>query len=144
VQEEVGLLGARTSSFGIDPDLGISVDITSTGDTPEATPMTVSLGDGPAIKVMDAGMLAHPAVKNLMIQRAEAANIPYQLEVLRGGTTDAYVIQTTREGVPSGCVSIPCRHAHTPSEMVDMNDVQNIVRLLIEIVRQPIDLGLEI
>jgi endoglucanase len=143
VQEEVGLLGARTSSFGIDPDLGMSVDITTTGDTPEASPMNVSLGDGPAIKVMDAGMLAHPAVKNLMIQRAEAANIPYQLEVLRGGTTDAYVIQTTREGVPSGCVSIPCRYAHTPSEMVDLNDVQNSARLLIEIVRQPIDLGLE-
>jgi endoglucanase len=89
-------------------------------------------------------MLAHPAVKDLMIQRAEAAQIPYQLEVLRGGTTDAYAIQLTRSGVPSGCVSIPCRHVHTPSEMVDLNDAQNAVKLLVEILRQPIDLGLEV
>jgi putative aminopeptidase FrvX len=144
VQEEVGLFGARTSAYGIDPDLGIAVDITATGDMPEATPMMVALGDGPAIKVMDAGMLAHPAVKNLMIERAEAAQIPYQLEVLRGGSTDAAAIQLTRSGVPSGCVSIPCRHVHTPSEMIDLNDAQNAIKLLVEILRQPIDLGLEV
>jgi putative aminopeptidase FrvX len=93
---------------------------------------------------MDSGMLAHPAVKELMIQRAQAAQIPYQLEVLRGGTTDALVIQIARAGVPTGCLSIPCRHVHTTSEMVDLNDVQNAVKLLVEIVSQPIDLGLEV
>lgn len=144
VQEEVGLVGARTSAYGIDPDLGIAVDVTGTGDTPEATPMAVALGDGPAIKVMDGGMLAHPAVKELMIRRAEAAQIPYQLEILRGGTTDALVIQVARAGVPAGCLSIPTRHLHTPSEMVDLKDVQNAVKLLVEILSQPIDLGLEV
>jgi endoglucanase len=144
VQEEIGLVGARTSAYGIDPDLGIAVDVTGTGDTPEATPMAVALGDGPAIKIMDGGMLAHPAVKDLMIERAEAAQIPYQLEILRGGTTDALVIQVARAGVPAGCLSIPTRHLHTPSEMVDLNDVQNAVRLLVEILSQPIDLGLEV
>jgi len=144
VQEETSLAGARTSAYGINPDLGIAVDVTFTGDTPEATPMAVALGDGPAVKVMDSGMLAHPAVKDLMIQRAEAAGIPYQLEILRGGTTDAAAIQTVRAGVPSGCVSIPTRHVHTPSEMVDLNDVQHAVKLLVEILRQPIDLGLEV
>ena len=89
-------------------------------------------------------MLAHPAVKDLMIQRAEAAQIPYQLEIVRGGTTDALGIQISRAGVPSGCVSIPARHVHTPSEMVDLNDVQHSVKLLLEILRQPIDLGLEV
>jgi endoglucanase len=144
VQEEVGLVGARTSAYGINPDLGIAVDVTTTGDTPEATPMAVSLGKGPAIKVMDGGMLAHPAVKDLMIARAETAQIPYQLEILHGGTTDALVIQIARAGVPAGCLSIPTRHVHTPSEMVDLNDVQNAVKLLVEILRQPIDLGLEV
>jgi len=143
VQEEVGLVGAQTSAYGIDPDLGIAIDVTGTGDLPEATPMAVALGDGPAIKVMDGGMLAHPAVKDLMIERAKAAQIPYQLEVLRGGTTDAYAIQLTRAGVPSGCISIACRHVHTPSEMVDLRDAENAVKLLVEILRQPIDLGLE-
>jgi putative aminopeptidase FrvX len=144
VQEEVGLVGARTSSYSIDPDLGIAVDVTKTGDIPEAAPMAVSLGEGPAVKVMDGGMLAHPAVKNLMVERAEAAGIPYQLEILRGGTTDAYGIQLARAGVPSGCLSVPTRYVHTPSEMVDYDDVQNAVKLLVEILRQPIDLGLEV
>jgi endoglucanase len=143
VQEEVGVVGARASAYGLDPDLGIAVDVTKTGDTPEAMPMAVTLGDGPAIKVMDGGMLAHPAVKDLMVKRAEGAQIPYQLEILHRGTTDAYAIQVARAGVPSGCVSIPCRHVHTPSEMVDINDVQNAAKLLVEILRQPIDLGLE-
>ena len=144
VQEEVGLKGARTSAYGIDPDLGIAVDVTRTGDTPEATPMAVALGDGPAIKIMDSGMLAHPVVKDLMIERAETAQIPYQLEVLRAGTTDAAAIQLARAGVPSGCLSIPTRHVHTPSEMVDLNDVRNAVKLLVEVLRQPIDLGIEL
>jgi tetrahedral aminopeptidase len=143
VQEEVGVVGARTSAYGIDPDLGIAVDVTKTGDIPEAMPMSVSLGKGPAIKVMDAGMLTHPAVKDLMVERAEAAKIPYQFEILRGGSTDASAIQITRAGVPSGCISIPSRYIHTPSEMVDLDDVQNAVNLLVEILRQPIDLGLE-
>jgi endoglucanase len=144
VQEEVGLVGARTSAYGVDPDLGIAVDVTRTGDTPDATPMAVALGDGPAIKIMDGGMLAHPAVKDLMIARAEAAGIPYQLEILRRGTTDAAAIQVARAGIPSGCVSIPARHLHTPSEMVDLKDVQNAVNLLVEILSQPIDLGTEV
>jgi endoglucanase len=144
VQEEVGLVGARTSAYGVDPDLGIAVDVTSTGDTPEATPMAVSLGKGPAVKVMDSGMLAHPVVKDLMVARAEAAQLPYQLEILRSGTTDAAVIQLSRAGVPTGCLSIPTRHIHTPSEMVDLNDVKNGVKLLLEILSQPIDLGLEV
>jgi endoglucanase len=142
VQEEVGLFGAQTSAYGIDPDLGIAVDVTTTGDTPEARPMAVSLGKGPAIKVMDAGMLAHPKVKDLMIERAKKAGIPYQLEVLHGGTTDALVIQVARSGVPAGCLSVPCRYVHTPSEMVDYGDVQNSVKLMVEILSQPIDLGL--
>ncbi len=144
VQEEVGLLGARTSAYSIDPDLGIAVDVTLTGDTPEATPMAVALGKGPAVKIMDGGMVAHPAVKGLMIQRAQAAEIPYQLEVLRAGTTDARTIQLARAGVPSGCISIPCRHVHTPSEMVDFDDVQNAVKLLVAILTQPIALGEEV
>ncbi len=135
VQEEVGLRGARTSAYGIDPDLAIAVDVTATGDTPECHPMAVELGKGPAVKVQDAGMIAHPEVKDLMVQRAKKAKIPYQLEVLTGGTTDAAAMQLTRAGVPSGCLSIPCRYIHSPSEMVDERDVENSVQLLLEILR---------
>ncbi len=135
VQEEVGLRGAYTSAYGIEPDMAIAVDVTRTGDTPECYPMAVELGKGPAIKVQDTGMISHPAVRELLVQRAEAGNIPYQLEVLEGGSTDAAAMQLTRAGVPAGCISIPCRYVHSPSEMVDERDVENGVRLLLEVLQ---------
>ena len=135
VQEEVGLRGARTSAYGIDPDMAIAVDVTTTGDVPESRPMAVELAQGPAIKVKDSGMIAHPAVRELMVQRAQEAHIPYQLEVLERGSTDAAAIQLVRAGVPAGCLSIPCRYVHTPSEMVDEEDVENSVRLLLAMLR---------
>ncbi len=140
VQEEIGLRGARTSAYSLDPDLGIAVDITAAADTPEAPKMAMKLGAGPCIKVMDGGMLSHPAIKNLLIETAEANGIPFQLEVLAAGTTDAAAIQLARSGVPAGCVSIACRYYHTPSEMVDMNDVENAVKLLLAMLAAPIDL----
>lgn len=140
VQEEVGLRGAMTSAYGIEPEMGLSVDVTLTGDTPEARTMAVELGKGPAIKVKDGRMLAHPGVKRLLVETAEAIGIPYQLEVLERGTTDATAIQVSREGVPAGCVSIPCRYVHTPSEMVDYDDVTNAVKLLVAMLEKPLKL----
>lgn len=139
-QEEVGLRGATTSAYGLDPELAIAVDVTTTGDTPEARPMAVALGKGPAVKVMDAGMLAHVGVKDLLISVAQAHQIPYQREVLLAGSTDARAIQTVRSGVPAGTVSIPARYVHTASEMVDLEDVANAVRLLVALLEGPIDL----
>jgi endoglucanase len=135
VQEETTLSGARTSTYGIEPDLAIAVDVTGTGDTPESRPMAVELGKGPAVKVQDRGMIAHPAVRDLLVQRAQQADIPYQMEVLEYGTTDAAAMQLVRAGVPAGCLSIPCRYIHSPSEMVDERDVGNAVQLLLEVLR---------
>ncbi len=139
-QEEVGMRGATTAAYAIDPGLGISVDVTLTGDTPKGVKMAVELGKGPAIKVKDSGMLADVRVVRWMVAAAEKAQIPYQLEVLEGGTTDARVMQVTRAGMPAGCVSIPCRYVHTPSEMVDQDDVTNAVKLLVELLSAPIHL----
>ncbi len=140
VQEEVGLRGARTSAYGLDPDIGIAVDVTRTGDTPKGVPMEVALGKGPAIKVRDSGMLADPRIVDLMVKQAEKMKLPYQMEVLEAGTTDATAIQLSREGVPAGCLSIPCRHIHTVSEMVDLRDVENAVKLLVGIMERPMRL----
>lgn len=139
-QEEVGLRGATTAAFGVDPDLGLAVDVTGSGDTPKGLKMEVGLGKGPAIKVRDGGMLSDPRVVDWMVRTAQKAKIPYQLEVLEGGTTDARAIQTTRAGVPVGCLSIPTRYIHSPSEMVDFNDVQNSVRLMLALLSQPVKL----
>jgi tetrahedral aminopeptidase len=140
VQEEVGVRGATTSAYGVQPDVAIAIDVTDTGDTPESNTMAVALGKGPAIKVKDSGMLAHVGVKNALVQTAQENKIPYQLEVLVGGSTDAMAIQVSREGVPAGVISIPTRYVHTPSEMVDYDDVINSVRLLVGFLSKPIKL----
>ena len=141
VQEEVGLRGATTAAYGLDPDLGIAIDVTRSGDTPKGVKMDVSLGAGPAVKVRDSGMLSDPRVVSWMVDTAEKAKLPYQMEVLEAGTTDARAIQLTRAGVPAGCISIPCRYVHAPSEMVDYNDVQNAVQLLLALLRQNVKLA---
>ncbi len=137
-QEEVGLRGATTAAYGVDPDVGLAVDVTRTGDTPKSKTMDVSLGKGPAIKVKDSGMLADPRVVDWMVTSAEENETPYQLEVLEGGTTDARAMQISRAGIPAGCLSIPCRYVHSPSEMVDYDDVQNAVRLLTSLLEKPL------
>jgi putative aminopeptidase FrvX len=134
-QEEITLAGARTSAFRIDPDMAISIDVTGTGDTPKAHPMAVELGKGPAIKVKDGGMIAHPLVRDKLVAAAKEAGLPYQMEILLGGSTDAAAMQLVRAGVPSGCVSIPCRFIHSPSEMVDEADVENAITLLVTALR---------
>ncbi len=138
-QEEVGTRGAGASAFGIDPEIGLAVDVTLTGDTPKSKPMAISLGKGAAVKVKDTGMLADPRLVEWMCSTAERKRIPYQREVLDGGSTDARAIQVTRSGVPSGCLSIPCRYVHTPSEMVDYEDVQNSVKLLVALLSGPVN-----
>ncbi len=140
VQEEVGTRGAVVSAYGLEPEVGVAVDVTSSGDTPEADHMAMALGKGAAIKVADSGMLTPPAVKDWMINTAESEGISYQLEVLPFGGTDARAIQASRAGVPAGCISVPCRYVHTPSEVVDMADVVASVDLLKALVTNPIQL----
>ena len=140
VQEEVGLRGAGPSAYGIAPDLGFSIDVTGWGDTPGMKNVELALGNGPAIKIKDGGMLSDPRIVQWMIKTAEKNRIPYQREILLGGTTDATAMQVSRAGVPVGCISIPCRYVHAPSEMVDLNDVQNAVRLIVKLLSNSVSL----
>ena len=130
VQEEVGLRGARAAAYRVAPDVAIALDVTSSGDEVKGEKMSVRLGGGAAIKVHDVGLVVPPAVRQWMVDRAEADGIPYQLELLKLGTTDAAAIQTARAGVPSGAISVPCRFVHTTSETVDTGDVEACVALL--------------
>lgn len=128
-QEEVGLRGAKTSAFGIMPDFALAVDVTDTGDLPESEVMEVSLGKGAAVKVMDSSVMCSCEVRSVLIELAKKNNIPYQIEVLTFGGTDAGVIHLTGAGVKTGGISIPTRFIHSPSEMVDMNDLKACVEL---------------
>lgn len=132
VQEEFEGAGARVAAFDLNPEIGLAVDLTAAGDTPRpVTRLATKMGGGPAIKVADSGMIAHPRLRDLLVQTARQHNLPYQLEVFPHGFTDAAEIQSVRSGVIAGAVLIPCRYLHTHSEMVDEADVENTVRLLL-------------
>lgn len=139
VQEEVGLRGAKTAAFGIEPDLGIALDVTATGDTPEAEKLAIKLGQGAAIKVKDMSLITHPKVKDLLTELAEQHALAYQYEVLPFGGTDSGAIHLTRAGVPAGVISIPCRYLHSPSEMVDLNDVEAAVGLVVAVMGKKVE-----
>jgi endoglucanase len=139
VQEEVGGVprGATTAAYRVHPDVAIAVDVTDSGDVPGRKHFEVKLGQGPAIKVMDRGMLAHPGLKQWMVDTATKNKIPYQIEILQFGTTDAQAMQLAHAGSAAGALSIPCRHVHTPSEMVSYRDVQQAVKLLVALLSGP-------
>jgi endoglucanase len=85
-------------------------------------------------------MISHPGLNRLLIAAAETDGVPYQLEVLQAGTTDAHAIQVSRAGVPATALSLPSRHIHTPSQIVDARDVEAAVKLLRSFLARPIDL----
>lgn len=136
VQEEVGLKGAKTSAYGVSPDVALAVDVTTANDVPGVDPQdaVVKLGAGPAVKIMDGpagrGMIVNQKVLELLKKVATEKNIPIQAEVLPGGTTDASIIQLNKEGVPAGVISIPSRYIHSGVEMIDLKDLGNAYKLL--------------
>jgi endoglucanase len=138
IQEEVGLRGAGTAAFGIAPDFGIALDVTVAGDVPgvKSFESNIKMGKGPALTVSDAGLISHPKVLSLLVDTANKNNIPYQLETGLPGTTDAARISLTRQGVPSGTISIPTRYIHSPVGMMDLTDVKNSVKLVIAAINE--------
>jgi putative aminopeptidase FrvX len=131
VQEEVGLRGAATAAFGIDPDIGIALDVTIAGDVPGVREFdtTVKMGKGPALTVSDSGLITHPKVLRLLMDTAKEQKIPFQVETGLLGSTDAARISLTRQGVPSGTVSIGTRYIHSPVSMASLKDLENSAKL---------------
>ena len=140
VQEEVGLKGARTSAFGLNPDVGIALDTCIPGDHPgiKKTDSAVEIGKGPSITVMDAGgrgVITHPRVLEWLCETAKAKGIPYQMDVTESGTTDASAISLTREGIPSGVISVATRYIHTPVEVLSLKDLAQAADLVVEAIK---------
>ncbi|HHE39279.1 MAG TPA: M42 family peptidase [Candidatus Cloacimonetes bacterium] len=136
VQEEIGLRGAITSAFGIDPHVGIAVDVTHATDYPGIDKNVmgdIKIGQGPVLVV---GANINPKVFSLLKKAAKKVKIKYQIEAAPRGTgTDANAIQTTRSGVASGLISIPNRYMHTPNEIISFNDLEGAVKILAEFAR---------
>ena len=135
VQEEVGCRGAQAAAFDVAPDMGIALDVTLCGDTPKGPKIAVKIGEGIAVKILDSSLICHPGVVKAMEEAAERAGAKYQREVLTAGGTDASSIQRSRGGVPSGVLSIPCRYVHSPNETVSLNDMEDGVKLLVELLK---------
>jgi len=131
VQEEIGLYGARTSAFSIEPDLAIVIDVTHATDAPgieEKELGSHSLGSGPVIY---RGATLSPKLFELLAATAEEAGIEHTIGASGNSSgTDADAVQFARSGIPTGLVSIPLRYMHSPVEMVDLDDVEATVELL--------------
>lgn len=139
VQEEVGLRGAHTSAYGIDPLVGIAVDVGFATDFPTMAEDQKRVG---AAKVGHGPMIARGPTYNhkvveLLIETAQAKKIPYQLSgEPRGMGTDAYAMQMTRAGIAAGLVSVPNRYMHSPCELVSLSDLENAYTLIAHTVAQ--------
>ncbi|MCS7302233.1 MAG: M42 family metallopeptidase [Candidatus Kapabacteria bacterium] len=132
VQEEVGVRGAKAAAFGLEPDIGIAVDITIAADIPgiEERNWCVRLGSGTAIKIMDTYSISDPRLVEFLRTLAEEQGIKYQMEILPRGGTDAGGMQLARSGIPVCTLSIPCRYAHSVVETVHQDDVAASIALL--------------
>jgi len=135
VQEEVGLKGARTSAYGLTPDVAIATDVTIPGDNPGASKSeaAVAAGKGPSITIIDAagrGVIAPRSVIRWLRETADSASIPYQLQVGNGGNTDATVISITKSGIPCTVIAVPARYIHSPVEVLSLRDLEQGARLI--------------
>lgn len=133
-QEEVGLKGARTSSFAIDPDYAIAIDVTMGGDTPamRERESSLKLGQGVAVTLIEAsgrGVIVSAAMRRLLIDAAKRHKIAYQVDVIEGGMTDGAMIYMNRSGIPTAVLSIPTRYIHAPTGVFSMRDVDAAVEL---------------
>ena len=135
VQEEVGLKGAKTAAFSLNPDVAIATDVTIPGDSPgiERRKAPVFMGEGPVVVMVSAsgrGHLADPRMVDWLKKTAKKHDIKIQLEVGDGGNTDASAINFERGGIPSVPVSVPARYIHSPVEVIDLKDLQGAIALL--------------
>lgn len=131
VQEEVGLRGAGTAAFGVDPDVALALDVTIAGDVPGVREFdtSVKMGKGPALTISDSGLITHPKVLRWLIDTAEEEKISIQLESGLLGSTDAARIAMTRQGIPCGTIAIPTRYIHSPAGVLNLKDLENSAKL---------------
>lgn len=135
VQEEVGLKGARTSAYGINPDVAIATDVDIPGDHPgvDKQESALEMGKGAVITIMDAngrGVIVPEKVVAWLKKTANKNKIKHQMDVSEGGTTDATSIHLTRSGIPTGVISVPARYIHSPVEMVNISDIDQGAELI--------------
>jgi tetrahedral aminopeptidase len=136
-QGQPGGRGARVAAFSIEPDLCITIDLTSSGGTPQSPFSTLEMGKGPAIRIRDQMLFSDPNLVEWIRNTAEKNNIPYQTEIREISGKGLENIQTTQTGIPMATISIPSRYLHSPTEMADLGDIQNAIQLLVALISEP-------
>ena len=136
MQEEIGLRGAKTSTFSIRPDIGIAIDVTHATDYPSVKKEEfgdIKLNNGVVIPV---GANINKKVNDLFFKAAKKTKVKFQIEANACSTgTDAHAIEISRDGVATGLLSIPCRYMHSPNEIVSFNDIRSTIKILSEFCR---------
>ncbi len=135
VQEEVGLYGARTSSYAIEPDMAIAIDVIDCDDA--LVNPSKTLGRGPTLTIKDEEMISNPCIDEQILTLAKNKKIPLQPDVSEAGTTDAINISLSKGGVPSAVLGVPVRGLHSSSSLAHLNDVDNAIKLLVEFLNNP-------
>ncbi len=138
VQEEVGLRGARTSAFAIDPDVGIVLEVDIAGDVPGIKPeeSAVKMGGGPTMLVYDRSMIPNLKLRDLVIATAEELEIPLQFSAMSGGATDGGPMHLHNAGVPTVVIGVPTRHIHSHNAMICREDYDQALTLVSALVQK--------
>lgn len=137
-QEEVGLRGAKTTVYSVDPDVAFCLEIDISSDVPgvEEHRAPSKMGEGISILTHDGSMIPNQALKEFVIEVAEEANIKYQLSAMPRGGTDAGAIHISRVGVPSIVLGIPTRHIHSHVSITSVEDIERMINLLVELIKR--------
>ncbi|MFD2043417.1 M42 family metallopeptidase [Ornithinibacillus salinisoli] len=146
VQEEVGLRGAKVATYKLNPDFAIVIDTIPCADTPDSIgTLPVGIGKGPVIPALAGssvrGNIMAPQMKNLIINYAEKAKIPYQLAVLPGASSDVSAVHLEREGILAGAITFARRYSHSPVEVADLNDFEKGLHLLKALIKDNANWG---
>lgn len=132
VQEEVGLRGARTSSWVVEPDVGLTMEVGVAGDVPDVKKEDAQgkLGKGPVIVIRDGSMVPNLRLRDLFVETAEKLKIPYQFDMMERGGTDSGAIHLHRQGVPNLVIAVPTRHIHSHAGIMYRGDFDLAVKLV--------------
>ena len=138
VQEEVGLRGARTSSWVVEPDVGLTLEVGIAGDVPgvKKEEAQEKLGGGPVVVIRDGSMVPNLRLRDLFVDTAEALGIPYQFDLLERGGTDSGAIHLHRQGVPNLVIGVPTRHIHSHAGILHRDDYDRTVELITAVVKK--------
>jgi len=138
VQEEVGLRGAQTAAYTVNPDIAIAVDVGIAGDTPgiKEEEAQSKIGAGPQILLYDGSMIPNTSLRDLFVETAKELDIPFQFDAMPGGGTDAGKMHLNRSGVPSIVIGIPTRYIHSHAAILNRDDIEHGVKLIVSVIKK--------